>query len=68
MIWIYARNDSYFGPDLSWRMAEAFRAAGGNVEYHLLPDFRDEGHFLISSPDAIPFWGPRVSEFLAKHR
>lgn len=68
MMWIYARNDTYFGPDLSRRMAEAFRAAGGNVEYHLLPDFRDEGHFLISSADAIPHWAPLVSEFLAKHR
>jgi len=68
MMWIYARNDTYFGPDLSRRMADAFRTAGGNVEYHLLPDFRDEGHFLISSAEAIPFWAPLVSEFLAKHR
>ena len=39
MLWIYTRNDSYFGPELSRRMVEAFRAAGGNVEYHLLSDF-----------------------------
>ena len=46
MLWIYARNDSYFGPDLSKRMVEAFRAAGGNVEFHLLADFGEDGHFL----------------------
>ena len=67
MLWIYTRNDSYFGPDLSKRMAEAFRAAGGNVEFHLLADFGGDGHFLISSADAVQLWAPIVSEFLAKH-
>ncbi|MCC8953394.1 dienelactone hydrolase [Bradyrhizobium sp. Pear77] len=67
MLWIYARNDSYFGPDLSKRMAEAFRAAGGNVEYRLLSDFGGDGHFLIDSADAVQLWAPIVSEFLAKH-
>jgi len=68
MLWIYTHNDSYFGPDLSQRMAEAFRAGGGNVEYHLLPDFGEDGHFLIDSSDAVQLWAPLVSEFLAKHR
>src|SRR5882757_9836391 len=67
MLWIYNQNDTYFGPDLSKRMAEAFRAAGGNVEYHLLPDFGGDGHFLIDSADAVQLWAPIVSEFLAKH-
>jgi dienelactone hydrolase len=68
MLWIYTHNDSYFGPDLSKRMVEAFRAAGGNVEYHLLPDFGEDGHFLIDSAEAVQLWAPIVSEFLAKHR
>jgi dienelactone hydrolase len=67
MLWIYTSNDSYFGPDLSKRMAEAFRATGGNVEYHLLPDFGEDGHFFINSADAVQIWAPIVSEFLAKH-
>jgi pimeloyl-ACP methyl ester carboxylesterase len=67
MLWIYTRNDSYFGPDLSKRMVEAFRAGGGSVEYHLLPDFGNDGHFLIDSADAVQLWAPMVSEFLAKH-
>src|SRR6202035_2541173 len=46
MLWIYTHNDSYFGPDLSMRLASAFRAAGGDVEYHLLPDFGEDGHFF----------------------
>jgi ABC-type phosphate/phosphonate transport system substrate-binding protein len=31
-LWIYAENDTYFGPDLAKRMYEAFTAAGGNAE------------------------------------
>jgi len=68
MLWIYSHNDSYFGPALSQRMAAAFRAAGGNLEYHLLSDFGADGHFMIDSSDAVQIWAPIVSEFLAKHR
>ena len=66
-LWIYVHNDSYFGPELSTRMASAYRAAGGNVEYHLLPDFGQDGHFMIDSGDAIRIWAPLVSEFLKNH-
>jgi dienelactone hydrolase len=68
MLWIYAHNDSYFGPDLSKRLVAAFQAAGGSVEYHLLPDFGGDGHFMIDSADAIKLWSPLVSEFLKSHR
>jgi len=67
MLWIYTENDSYFGPELSKRMHDAFAAAGGNAEYHLLPAFGSDGHFLIDSPDAVPIWSPLVSQFLEKH-
>ena len=68
MLWIYTENDSYFGPALSKRMHDAFSAAGGNAEYHLLPPFGNDGHFLIDSADSIPIWGPIVDRFLGKHR
>jgi hypothetical protein len=45
MLWIYAENDSYFGPELTKRMHNAFTAAGGDAEYHLLPAFGNDGHF-----------------------
>ncbi len=35
MLWIYIENDTFFGPDLSKRMHQAFTAAGGKAEYHL---------------------------------
>ncbi len=68
MLWIYTENDSYFGPDLSRRMHEAFVSAGGNAEYHLLGAFGNEGHFLINAPEGVPLWSPLVSRFLDRLR
>jgi dienelactone hydrolase len=68
MLWIYASNDTFFGPELTKRMHEAYTAAGGNAEYHMLPPFGSDGHFLIGSPDAVPLWAPLVSQFLDKHQ
>jgi len=68
MLWIYIENDTFFGPALSKRMHEAFTAAGGNAEYHLLPPFGNEGHYFIGSPDSIPIWSPLVSKFLDERR
>ena len=66
MLWIYIENDTFFGPGLSKRMHEAFTAAGGNAEYHLMPPFGNEGHFFIGSPNTIPIWSPLVSKFLRR--
>jgi hypothetical protein len=68
MLWIYTQNDTFFGPALSKRMYEAFTAAGGNAEYHLLPAFGSDGHYMVDSKDATRIWEPLVSEFLDKHR
>jgi dienelactone hydrolase len=65
-LWIYTENDTFFGPSLSRQMAEAFRAAGGPVEYHLLPPFGEEGHFLVQIDEGVPTWGPIVARFLAR--
>lgn len=32
MLWIYIENDTFFGPDLSKRMHQAFTAARGRAE------------------------------------
>jgi hypothetical protein len=45
-------------------MHQAFTAAGGRAEYHLMPPFGNEGHFFIGSPDAVPLWSPLVTKFL----
>ncbi len=63
-LWLYAANDTYFPPDLSGRMADAYRNAGGNVEYHLLPAIPGEGHSLIADEAA---WSAAVDAFLKAH-
>jgi pimeloyl-ACP methyl ester carboxylesterase len=63
-LWLYAANDTYFGAVLSERMAAAFRSTGGSAEYHLLPSFDDDGHFLMFSPNAMGLWAPLVEKFL----
>jgi dienelactone hydrolase len=68
MLWIYTENDTYFGPALSQRMATAFQAGGANLEYHLLPPFGNDGHFLIDSADGVRIWAPLVDDFLTRHR
>lgn len=67
-LWIYAENDTFFGPGLSKRMHDAYTGGGGSAEYRMLPPFGDDGHFLIGSADAIPLWEPLVAQFLDRHR
>jgi pimeloyl-ACP methyl ester carboxylesterase len=66
-LWMYVRNDTYFGPELSRRMVDAFRSSGGLAEYHVFPAFSDEGHFFIHSPQAIDLWSPALKAFLMRN-
>ncbi len=64
-LWIYTENDTYFAPSLSKAMAAAYRAAGGNVDYQLLPAFGADGHFMAETDGSESAWGPAVERFLA---
>lgn len=63
-LWLYAENDTYFAPELSRRMADAFSTAGGDAEYHLLPAVRGDGHALISTAGREATWKPLLEAFL----
>jgi dienelactone hydrolase len=67
-LWIFTENDSYFGPALSRRMVDAYRAAGGIAEYRLLPPYGNDGHRLIELKDGASIWGPLIGDFLAKQK
>src|SRR5215813_15024704 len=67
-LWIYSENDTYFAPRLSTAMAAAFRAAGGQAEYVLLPPFGDDGHFMAERAGSESAWGPVVERFLGGSR
>ena len=65
-LWLYTKNDTYFEPSLSQRMAEAYKAGGGNVDYRLLPAFKNEGHEMFGSNDGRTLWTGPVEEYLKK--
>jgi dienelactone hydrolase len=60
VIWLVARNDSYFAPALSRQMADAFRAGGDKVDFRALPEFRGEGHWLAEADGGEEVYGPTL--------
>jgi dienelactone hydrolase len=60
VIWLVARNDSYFSQALSRQMADAFRAGGDRVDFRALPDFRSEGHWLAETDGGEDIYGPTL--------
>ncbi len=51
--WLVAENDSYFSPEFSKKMADAFIEAGDDkVDFRVLPPFGKEGHWLAEAGDA----------------
>ncbi|MBX9828227.1 MAG: alpha/beta fold hydrolase [Xanthobacteraceae bacterium] len=65
-LWLYAKNESYFSPALSKRMADAFRAGGGRGAYELLPAVGSDGHELVFAP--ATGWGAALERFLRSLR
>jgi dienelactone hydrolase len=60
VIWLVARNDSFFSPELSRQLAEAFRAGGDKVDFRPLPAFRSEGHWLAETAGGEAIYGPAL--------
>lgn len=61
-LWIYSENDEYFGGKLPREWFDAFRKAGGNGEFFLLPPYPGGGHgSFTKAPDR---WQPKVEAFL----
>jgi dienelactone hydrolase len=64
VIWLVAANDSYFTPDLSRQMADAFRAGGSKVDFRVLPAFGSEGHGLAETDGGEKIFGPALDSVL----
>jgi dienelactone hydrolase len=48
--WLVAENDSFFPPEFSKQMADAFTEAGdAKVDFQVLPPFGKEGHWLAEA-------------------
>jgi dienelactone hydrolase len=63
MLWVYAQNDHFFGPQLAQQFFSAFARAGGNAKFIAAGPFGEDGHGLFSLR-GIPIWTPMVDEFL----
>jgi dienelactone hydrolase len=62
--WLVAANDSYFSPDLSRQLADAFRGGGGKVEFRVLAPSGSEGHWLADTEAVIKIAGPELDRAL----
>jgi dienelactone hydrolase len=62
--WLVAANDSYFSPALSKQLADAFRSAGGQVDFRALPAYGSEGHWLPETEAGVKLAGPELDRAL----
>lgn len=63
MLWVYAANNSFFGPDLARRLYDGFRGNGGHAKFIAAPPYGDDGHYLYSVVGR-PQWTPYLDAFL----
>ncbi|MDB5581040.1 MAG: peptidase [Bradyrhizobium sp.] len=62
--WLVAANDTYFSPELSRRLADAFRGSGGKTGFHVLAASGSEGHWLPESETGVKIAGPELDRAL----
>jgi hypothetical protein len=68
-LWMYARNDSFFSPELVGRMHDAFLNAGGNVKLVMFDPIGKDGHTaLFSSGDGRLKWLQEMDALLRFHK
>jgi dienelactone hydrolase len=66
MLWVYAQNDHFFGPELARSLHHEFTEAGGHATLIIAPPFGKEGHSLFTA-GGIPLWTQYVDDFLKDH-
>jgi dienelactone hydrolase len=63
-LWLYSKNDSYFGPELAHTMASAWTGSGGKADLEILPPYREDGHKIADDRAGWNLWGPIIDRFL----
>jgi dienelactone hydrolase len=66
-LWMYARNDSFFGPDLVQRMRDAFFDGGGDVKFVMFDPIGQDGQTLFSNGAGRFKWLQEMDDFLRFH-
>jgi dienelactone hydrolase len=62
--WLVAANDSYFAPAFSRELADAFRGAGGRVNFRVLAASGSEGHWLPETESGVKLAAPELQRAL----
>ena len=64
VLWFYAENDAYIGPEAARLWFDSFRNAGGRGELVMIPPFpAARGHGVFPSTAGVPLWTPAVAKF-----
>jgi dienelactone hydrolase len=64
VLWLVAANDTYFSPELSRQLADAFRAGGDRVDFRVLAASGSEGHWMAETDDGIRTAAPELDRAL----
>jgi dienelactone hydrolase len=65
-LWIYGDNDAKFAPPIWRSMFDRYTAAGGHAELLAYGRFMTDSHNLLSFPEGLLIWAPKVDAFLTK--
>jgi dienelactone hydrolase len=65
MLWVYALNDTFFGPPIAQALYKSFAGAGGHADFEQPNSFDSDGHRLFFGPGGSAIWGPLVERYLA---
>jgi dienelactone hydrolase len=63
-LWLYAENDSLFGPEVVRSMREAYAKAGGRVDLEMFPPLEQDGHALCADLKGRIKWLASLDKFL----
>jgi dienelactone hydrolase len=58
--WLVAANDTYFSPELSRQLADAFRGGGDKVDFRVLAASGSEGHWMAETAGGEKVYGPAL--------
>jgi dienelactone hydrolase len=58
--WLVAANDTFFSPDLSRQLADAFRRGGDKVDLRVLAASGGEGHWMAETDGGEKVFGPAL--------
>lgn len=66
-IWVYAKNDSLFGPALVQRMQSAYLDGGGDVKLVMYDKMGNDGHQIFADAAGRARWLMEMDGFLGFH-